>query len=392
MEGSGNVQGLATGNLFTLENSERRDQDQEYLLIDARHHLSLDGYRSGDGGGEMSMNCSLQCIPASQQFRAPRLTPKPTISGPQTAIVVGPSGEEIWTDKLGRVKLQFHWDRYGKSDENSSCWVRVSQVWAGAGWGAMYIPRIGQEVIVECLEGDPDQPIITGRIYNGDNAVPYDLPADQTQSGIKSRSTKGGQSKNFNEIRMEDKKGEEEIYIHAEKDMNVVVENDSSLKIGFGKEDKGDYTVEVKNDRTTTIDSGDDKLLVKKGNREVEVSKGNYEVEVSEGNYDVEVSKGDYDVEVSKGNHKMKVGAGTSTIEAAKSITLKVGGNSIVIDQKGVTIKGMKVAIDGKTTAEMKGGVSATVSGGAKAELKGPMVDVKGDAMVKIQGAITMIN
>ena len=140
-------------------------------------------------------------------YRSPRTTLKPLVQGPQTAVVVGSSGEEIWTDKYGRVKLQFHWDRYGKSDQDSSCWVRVAQVWAGKGWGVMHIPRIGQEVIVEFLEGDPDRPIVTGRVYNADNMPPYELTANQTQSGIKSRSTKGGGEDNFNEIRMEDKKG-----------------------------------------------------------------------------------------------------------------------------------------------------------------------------------------
>src|SRR5690606_4252061 len=135
-----------------------------------------------------------------------RITPRPVVQGPQTAIVVGKSGEEIWTDEFGRVKVQFHWDRYGKSDENSSCWVRVAQVWAGGKWGGMHIPRMGQEVIVEFLEGDPDRPIITGRVYNADNMPPYALPDDKTQSGLKSRSSKGASSDNFNEIRFEDKK------------------------------------------------------------------------------------------------------------------------------------------------------------------------------------------
>src|SRR6185503_16478045 len=177
------------------------------------------------------------------------------------------SGEEIDTDEFGRVKVQFHWDRYNKADENSSCWVRVSQLWAGKGWGAMHIPRIGQEVIVEFLEGDPDQPIVTGRVYNGEQTVPYDLPANQTQSGLKSRSTKEGDGETFNELRFEDKKGEEQVYFHAEKNFDRVVENNDTLKVGFEKKDKGDQTIDIYNNRTTTLEKGHNTLLIKEGNR-----------------------------------------------------------------------------------------------------------------------------
>ena len=389
--GEGNAQGMAAGFLFTLTNCDRDDQNREYLILQSYVRFNLDDYRAGSSG-EFNFACRTEAIVSKQQFRAPLLTQRPMVRGPQTAIVVGKKGEEIWTDKFGRVKLQFHWDRYGKSDENSSCWVRVSQGWAGQGWGAMHLPRIGHEVIVEFLEGNPDRPIVTGRVYNGDNGVPYDLPANQTQSGIKSRSTKGGTAKNFNEIRMEDKKEEEEVYIHAEKDLNIIVENNKTLKIGFDKKDKGDYTIDIKNDCKTTIDSGNEELQIKKGNREVNIDAGDDELTVKKGNHKVNIDAGDDELNVKKGNHSLKVAMGSSKIEAMKSITLKVGSNSIVIDQKGVTIKGLKVQIDAKTTAVLKGGMAATVEGGLKAELKGKMTDVKGDAMVKIQGGITMIN
>ena len=409
--GSGNAEGLSAGYLFKLTNCEISSQNREYIILESQCSFSLDDYRS-NSSGDMNFHCNIRAISSKQQFRAPRVTPKPMVQGPQTALVVGPSGEEIWTDKYGRVKLQFHWDRYGESNENSSCWVRVSQVWAGQGWGSIHIPRIGHEVIVEFLEGDPDRPIITGRVYNGDNGVPYDLPANQTQSGIKSRSSKKGAAANFNEIRMEDKKGEEELYVHAEKNMNVVVENDKTLKIGFDKKDKGDYSVDVKNDRTATIDSGNDTLLVKRGNRyttvasgdfittvsrgdkdttvkkgdqNTEVSKGDQNVEVSKGNQSTKIGEGDQKTEVSLGNHSLKVGAGSSKIEAMQKITLKVGSNSIEISQSGITIKGLMVKIDGEMTAEMKGGLTAKVDGGLQAE-------VKGGAMAKVQGGITMIN
>ena len=193
-QGQSNARGLAVGSLFQLTDYPREDQNQEYLVVSATHEMESDAYSSGSAGGSEDVyTCSFTALSSKQQFRAERTTPKPLVQGPQTAMVVGPSGEEIHTDKFGRVKVQFHWDRYGKKDQNSSCWVRVAQLWAGTQWGGIHIPRIGQEVIVEFLEGDPDHPIITGRVYNNDNMPPYGLPANATQSGIKSRSSKGGE-------------------------------------------------------------------------------------------------------------------------------------------------------------------------------------------------------
>jgi type VI secretion system secreted protein VgrG len=234
----------------------------------------------------------------------------------------------------------------------------VSQPWAGKGWGAITIPRIGQEVIVDFLEGNPDQPIITGRVYNADQTVPYALPDNATQTGIKSRSTKGGGQDNFNEIRMEDKKDKEEIYVHAEKDMNVVVENNATLKVGFDKKDKGNQTIDIYNDRTTTLEQGNDKLQLKQGNRQVVLDMGNHTLSIKQG------------------NQETKVDLGKSTLEAMQSIELKVGQNSIKIDQSGITIKGMMINIEGTTMAEVKS----------------PMTTVKGDGMLTAKGGIVMIN
>jgi type VI secretion system secreted protein VgrG len=254
LEGQGNVRGLAVGNLFKLTQFPMSDQNREYLVVGS-HHVVENNTRESSGGGETRVSASIHAIDSRTQYRPAQLTPKPLISGPQTAIVVGKAGEEIWTDQYGRVKVQFHWDRLGKSDENSSCWVRVAQVWAGGRWGAMHIPRIGQEVIVEFLEGDPDRPIITGRVYNGDNKPPYDLPANQTQSGLKSRSTKGGNPDNFNELRFEDKKGEEHVYLQAEKDYQIYVKHDESRKIDNDrfKEVLKNESVKVGVDRTEEV-------------------------------------------------------------------------------------------------------------------------------------------
>jgi type VI secretion system secreted protein VgrG len=274
VQGSANARGLAAGALFTLTDCPREDQNREYLITSAQHNLELDAYGTGGGGGGELYSCTLTAIASSQQYRSPRTSQKPAVQGPQTAIVVGKSGEEIWTDKYGRVKVQFHWDRYGKADENSSCWVRVASVWAGKNWGGVQIPRIGQEVIVEFLEGDPDRPIITGRVYNADNMPPYDLPANQTQSGMKSRSSKEGSGENFNEIRFEDLKGEEEVYIHAEKDHIQITENDRTETVGANRslEVGANLTELIKANKESTVDAdhtehvkGHDKVTVDSG-------------------------------------------------------------------------------------------------------------------------------
>ena len=252
--GSGDARGLAVGGLFKLTEYPREDQNREYLITSANYSFGVESYESGGGSG-INFNCNFLTIPSKQPYRAARITPKPMVQGPQTAIVVGKAGEEIWTDKYGRVKVQFHWDRYGKADENSSCWVRASHPWAGKNWGAIAIPRMGQEVIIDFLEGDPDQPIITGRVYNADQMPPWDLPANATQSGVLSRSSKGGSAANANAIRMEDKKGAEQLWIHAEKNQDIEVENDETHWVGHDRKKTidNDETTLVKHNRTETV-------------------------------------------------------------------------------------------------------------------------------------------
>jgi type VI secretion system secreted protein VgrG len=252
------ARGLCTGSTFKLKGHPRTDQNREYLILSE----DLQGENNIlESGASSSAWCevSLSALSSKEVFRPARLTPHPFVQGPQTAVVVGPSGEEIWTDKYGRVKVQFHWDRYGKRDENSSCWVRVSHPWAGSNWGMVAIPRIGQEVIVDFLEGDPDQPMITGRVYNADQMPPYDLPANATQSGVKSRSSKGGAGANANEIRMEDKKGSEQLLIHAEKNQDIEVENDETHWVGHDRKKTidNDETTLVKHDRTETVNNNE---------------------------------------------------------------------------------------------------------------------------------------
>jgi type VI secretion system secreted protein VgrG len=292
------------------------------------------------------------CIPYGSKFRPARVTPEPTVQGPQTAIVVGPKGEEIFTDKFGRVKVQFHWDRLGKKDDNSSCWVRVAQPWAGKNWGAIFIPRIGQEVVVDFLEGDPDQPIIIGSVYNALQMPPYDLPANKTQSGLKTRSTKNSGSANFNELRFEDKRESEDIYFHAEKDFHRVVEHDDDLQVG------NDQTIVIQNNRTENVKKGDETITIEKGNRETTIKVGNETLTIS------------------TGNQTTKISLGKSETEAMQSIELKVGPSSIKLDPTGVTIKGMKIMIEGQVQVDVKGVIT----------------NINGSAMVNIKGGITMIN
>jgi type VI secretion system secreted protein VgrG len=255
VRGQTNVRALFPGGLFELTDYPREDQNREYLIVSTQHSLSLGDYGSAEGAEGLQYSCTFAAMYSQEPFRPERTTPKACIQGPQTAIVVGPSGEEIHTDEFGRVKVQFHWDRYGKSNENSSCWVRVASMWAGKQWGGITIPRMGQEVMVEFIEGDPDRPIVTGRVYNADNMPPYELPGNKTQSGVKSRSSKGGTPANFNEIRFEDLKGSEEMYIHAEKNQTIMVENDKAETVGHDNTESvgHDEKIDVGNNRDKTV-------------------------------------------------------------------------------------------------------------------------------------------
>ena len=226
--GTSNVRAFCSGFKFTLKDHFKGDYNAEWLLTSVQHSaVQSPDYVSGEDVADAYSN-SFTCIPCKVPFRPERVSPKPVVRGPHTAVVVGPPGEEIWPDKFGRVKVKFFWDRAKNSDDNSSCWVRVAHPWAGKNWGFVAIPRIGHEVVVDFLEGDPDQPIIVGSVYNAENMPPYSLPDNKTQTGIKSRSSKGGGSANYNEVRFEDKKGHELIHVQAERNLSTNVEKDIS--------------------------------------------------------------------------------------------------------------------------------------------------------------------
>ena len=232
--GSSICKALQSGYHFQLEQFYRESMNHKQYLVTAVWHTASQSFEEG---ADFEYSNSFACIPIEVKFRPLRATHKPVMQGSQTAIVVGPPGEEIYTDEYGRIKVQFHWDRVGKKDDKSSCWIRVSQPWAGPGWGAITIPRIGHEVVVDFLEGDPDRPLITGSVYNGINKPPYPLPDEKTKSTLKSDSSQG--SGGFNEIRFEDKKGSEEIFVHGQKDYNTVIENNTTHTTVKNAHDQG---------------------------------------------------------------------------------------------------------------------------------------------------------
>ena len=255
--GESNALGLAVGGTFKLSHHPTDSQNAEYLITGMNIQAKVGVFESVGAGRDF--HCELHAIPRAQQYRPPRRTPRPFVQGPQSAVVVGPAGEEIFTDKYGRVKVHFFWDRAGPKTDKSSCWVRASHPWAGKNFGAIHIPRIGQEVIVDFLEGDPDQPIIIGRVYNAEQMPPWDLPANATQTGILTRSSKGGGYANANAIRFEDKKDSEQLWIHAEKNQDIEVENDETHWVGHDRTKTVDHdeTVHVKHDRTETVDNNE---------------------------------------------------------------------------------------------------------------------------------------
>jgi type VI secretion system secreted protein VgrG len=348
ISGSGNCRSFASGYKFHLDEHSRQDQNGDYLLTEVTHSASVGESYSGAGeSGDESYQNHFTCIPFAVPYRPQRLTPKPIIQGPQTAVVVGPAGEEIYPDKYGRVKVQFHWDRLGKKDEKSSCWVRVSQPWAGKNWGAINIPRIGQEVIVEFLEGDPDRPIITGRVYNDDQMPPYTLPDNMTRSTLMSRSTKGGGSANYNELRFEDKKGSEQIFLNAEKDMDHRVEKDSREFVG------NDRCLIVKHDQKEKVEG--DLHSETSGNRNEKVGQT---MSLQVGQNLQEKSGQNYAHEAGMEIH-LKAGMNV-VIEAGMQLTIKASGGFINIGPAGVAISGTLVLINSGGAAGSGSGSSPT--------------------------------
>jgi len=369
-KGDGNYRGLMPGAKFTMEQHEVKSEEKKKYVLTSVEHTAIDESHLGNTTIESSYSNKFEAIPATTVFRPPPVTRRPLIPGPQTAKVVGPSGEDIYCDKYGRIRVQFHWDRDGKNNENSSCWIRVAQVFAGANWGTIYTPRVGMEVIVAFLDGDPDQPLVVGSVYNADNMPPYTLPGQKTQSGIKTRSTTQGTSSTYNEMRIEDLKNSELFYFRAQKDFQREVMNNDTLSVS------NDQTITITKNRSLTVSEGNMSTTISKGNESKTVSAGNQSTTVSKGNVTTDINSGNYNLTLGTGSANVKCNGGSILLQAASSITLKVGANEIVISQSGVTIKGTMV--------------QSTATGTSK--ISGAIVQVSASGMAKVAGATVMIN
>jgi len=436
IEVEGNTMGLGLGHLVSLQPGpdgaeaypfwSEEDFGKQYLVVSATYSLSIDQLETGDvAGGDEPFKARYQLLDSHTQYRPSRVTRKPRMPGRQTALVVGPAGEEIWTDKFGRVMVQFDWDRLGGRNEKSTCWLRVSQAWAGAKWGAQHLPRIGQEVIVAFLDGDPDRPIITGSLYNADTMPPYELPANQTKSGIKSRSSKGGTASNYNELRFEDKKGHEELHLQAEKDMSTLVKNNQTLHVGVNRSIVvgNDETNLVENDRQLTVDLNDnvviggthDKTITGVvtqlyGDTHSRKVDGN-QLLVEEKNKDEHVKLAhklttDKKFQLNQGATSMTFKGTNVTVDSAGVITILARGATVCLDKTGKATfdspTGIKFVCGGSSLAILPGGVAiaspavtAAAGGGGSVvsmgddgvAMKSKTVTIEADGVCKIKGA-----
>jgi type VI secretion system secreted protein VgrG len=410
------------GYLFSLSEHPRDADNRGYLITRVRHQGATPQMGEVGGNEQLSYANEFLVVPDDVPYRPTRRTARPTVKGVQTAIVTGPAGEEVYVDEHGRVKVHFHWDRLGKSDDTSSCWIRVSQVWAGAGWGAMWIPRIGHEVVVDFLEGDPDRPLIVGRVYHGANVPPYPLPAEKTKSTIKSNSSKGGGGNN--ELRFEDKKGQEEIWLHGQKDWNIKIEHDKNQLVGHDETKKvgHDETYEIGNDQTLTVDHNRDKTVKNDqsetigGNKTIAVTKshtetigGDESLDVS-GGRSVSVSKdhtesvsgnqtvavgGDQSISISKGKSESIGQSSAESVAKSKSVTVDEGYTLTVTKDGAVKFgKNLKqevgekhTMIVGKELGIQVGDATVTITKDGNITVQGKNITLKGSGPIQVQGS-----
>lgn len=379
---------------------------QQYVVTAVRHEAEDSSALAAGAGGTERYGASLQLAATSRTFMPEARHPRPVMAGLHSATVTGPSGEKIHVDEFGRIKVKFRWDTLNKDDDTSSCWVRVAQAAAGAWGGTWFLPRVGDEVLVAFLDGDPDRPIVTGSVYGKDAKPPFQPGSNRSQSGISTRSYKSDSANDANVLRFEDKKDAEEVLLHAQKDLTVEVENDEKRDIGHDQtevvknartitvEDADDKLTLKKGSRTTTIDEGDltthikkghetlnidtgnRKSTLKKGNDELTLSVGNRKTVLKQGNDSLELAMGNESHTVKMGNFAVKCSLGAVTIEAMQKITLKVGTNTIEIGPAGITLKGLMITSEAQTVHT----------------LKGLMVKAEASAMVQVQGGIVMLN
>ncbi|WP_207482428.1 type VI secretion system Vgr family protein [Arenibaculum pallidiluteum] len=395
LHGSGRLRSLVAGGKVTVKNHPRAEINAEYVLSRVRVEASRTDYLA-----------TFNAFPSATQYRPMGTSVKPRIHSSQTAIVVGAEGDEILTDKYGRIKVKFHWDRAADTAEKSSCWIRVAQNWAGKAYGIWFLPRVGQEVVVSFLDGDPDKPLVTGAVYNAEQTLPYALPANATKSTIKTLSTKEGAGK-FNEIRFEDKKDAEEIYIHAQKDMVVDVLND------YKEDVKHDHLMTVKNDRKTAVTEGNYDLKVEKGTRSIKVKGA--ETHINEDSFEHKVAK-DYTLKIdgnltitvtgdvvfkgkslsfestsaeikAKSSTDMKLASGAGTeIKSGAAMAIKSGAALDVKSAMDTTLDaGMNLNAKGGMNVAIKGGLGLTAEGGAS-------TTVKSGGITAVKGSLVQIN
>ncbi|MEM7210444.1 MAG: type VI secretion system tip protein TssI/VgrG [Pseudomonadota bacterium] len=414
---------IHAGGTFKLGLHPADEENVKHMTVGARHTAVQSYSEAGISNQNDEYFGSYESVDASLAYKAPLETPWPKIYGSQTALVIksknAPSDEEIDVDDQGRILILFHWNNHSQNPDQCSCRVRVAQLWAGSGWGGVWIPRVGMEVVVEFIEGDPNRPLVTGCVYNGNNKPPISFPADKTQSTIKSQSSKGGTSADhFNELRFEDKKDDEEIYIHAERDRYMEIEHDDDIIIGNNQTEKiggsrdfeltgGDETVILKGapgtkdkygkmitkggHRTTTLELGDETLTIAEGKRTTSIKmddkrtitdgddleiieKGKQQTDIKKGNQITNIDMGNQTTTIKMGNQKTSIKAGKGEVDAMQKYEIKVGGSKITMDPMSITLKAMTITIDASMNLTAKGGIGATLQGGASCTVKGGIV------------------
>jgi len=401
-----NARGLTVGCLLTLEGAQRPDQNREYLILAADYDIEYGEYEAMPSQAGAGYSCNFVAMPSTQQFRPRRLTPKPFVKGPQTARVVGPAGDELYTDNYGRVKVHFHWDRYGAEDENASCWMRVSQPWAGKGWGGVSTPRIGQEVIIDFLEGDPDQPIVAGRFYNEECQPPFGFPAGAVSSGIKSATHKG---QGYNEMSMDDTAGKEKFTIHGQYNMGTTVGNNQTNDVAVDQSNKvgSNQKEEVGAKREVSI-GADDKVTIG-ANRETSIaakhtlSVGSNE-DVSVGGSRAMSVKGREDVTIG-GKSNLQVGGSRTetitgshtivnprmTITTASQYTVAAGSNLTGTSAKVNLLAGSKFLANSGGKMDVKAAAALTQQSGAAMNVKsGAGLNVQSSAAMNLKSGAAM--
>ena len=395
VRGGSNCRQLTSGHKFTLE--KHFNADGAYVLTSIRHTASGAGdYRAGLIG-EFRYENRFECIPSALPFKPSQDTPKPIVQGSQTAVVVGPPGEEIFTDKYSRVKVQFHWDREGKNNQDSSCWIRVATSWAGKQWGVIHIPRIGQEVVVDFLEGDPDQPLIIGSVYNADMMPPFHLPAEKAQSGIKTRSTLHGDPETFNELTFDDKKGSELVYLRAEKDLTIAVENCEAHWVGSDRTKSIDHdeTTHIGHDRTEKV--GNDETITILANRTETVS-SNETVTIGTARIH---TIGTADVLTVGAGRAVTVGAAevvtigdAYSLTAGETVTITVGASSLKMSKDGtIELSGKDIKISGTNDVTIAASAKLAESAGTKVDINGSAsVDISSGGPVTVKGNPIKLN